>query len=191
MGESQAPVIVKDVTDGQALELALIENIQRQELNPMEEASAYQRLSSDFGLTQEEIASRVGKDRATVANTLRLLKLSKPVQDELSMGRLTLGHARALLALESEKNQAALATRIVREGLSVRQVEQWVKASTGPGPTRGRISRDPHLVEAERKLQRSLGTSVQIIERGARGWVRIHYYSLKDLDRLLARIGRE
>lgn len=185
-------MIVKDVTDGQALELALIENIQRQELNPMEEASAYQRLSSDFGLTQEEIASRVGKDRATVANMLRLLKLSKHVQDDLSKGRLTLGHARALLALESEKNQAALAVRIVREGLSVRQVEQSVKASTCPTtPTRGRLSRDPHLVEAERKLQRWLGTNVQIIERGARGWVRIHYYSLKDLDRLLNRLTSE
>lgn len=191
MGESEAPAIIKDVTDGQALELALVENIQRQELNPIEEALAYQRLSSDFELTQEEIASRVGKDRATVANMLRLLKLSQLVRTELSKGRLTLGHARALLAVESEKHQAALAGRIIQEGLSVRRVEELVRALTAPPASHKKANRDPHLVEAERKLQRALGTQAQIVPRGSRGWVRIHYYSLKDLDRLLERLSSE
>ena len=111
------------MTDREALELSLVENIQREELNPIEEALAYQRLVQEFGLTQEEIAKEVGKDRATVANTLRLLKLSPAVREEVVKGRLTLGHARALLALESEKGQALLAHRAIAEGLSVRKFE--------------------------------------------------------------------
>ncbi len=166
----------------------MIENIQRQELSPIEEAGAYQKLSGEFGLTQEEIARKVGKDRATVSNTLRLLKLSLNIREQVSKGLLSLGHARAILGLESEKAQEMLAKRVVEEGLSVRRTEQLVKA-TGPGQEATvRQTRDPHLVEAERKLQRSLGTHVEIKPRGARGWVRIQYYSLKDLDRLIGRL---
>ena len=117
LGESEAPVIVKELSDRKALELSLIENIQRQELSPIEEALAYQRLSEEFTQTQEQIAASVGKDRATVANTIRLLKLKAPVREEVARGHISLGHARALLSLESERAQIALAQRIVQEGL--------------------------------------------------------------------------
>lgn len=189
LGETEAPVLIKEIPDRKALELSLIENLQREELNPLEEALGYQQLIQEFELTQEEVATAVGKDRATVANTLRLLKLSRPVQEELVSGRLTLGHARALLGLESQKGQALLAQRAAAEGLSVRQVEQTVKslASTGSRP-RFAQARDPHLAAAEQKLQRALATKVEILHKRSRGWIRIAYYSLKDLDRLLARL---
>lgn len=192
LGESEAPVIVKDVPDRQALELSLIENIQRQELNSIEEALAYRRLSEEFGLSQEQISLAVGKERSTVANTLRLLKLAASVQEELRRGTLESGHARALLALESERSQAQLAKKIVAEGLSVRRVEQIVKTLTNPSRTRRiRTASDPHLAEVEQRLQRSLGTNVQIQHGRSRGWIRMCYYSLKDLDRLVARMLRE
>lgn len=189
LGEKETPVIVKEVSDQDVLELALIENLQREELNPMEQAAAYQRLISEFGLTQEQVASAVGKDRATVANTVRLLKLASAVQEEVARGRLTLGHARALLALESHRAQQELAQRAVAGGLSVRQVERAVQ-ETNQRPAQGRSAkhRDPHLAAVEQKLQRSLGTNVQIFYGRTRGWIRIAYYSLKDLDRLIGRL---
>ncbi len=189
MGETEAPVVIRDVGDRGALELALIENLQREELNAMEEAHAYERLGKEFSMTQEQIATAVGKDRATVANTLRLLKLALAVQEEVARGRLTLGHARAILAVEPERAQVGLAQRVVKGGLSVRQVERLVKEMTGASEKgRGRKARDPHLVAAEQKLQRALGTNVQIFHGKSRGWIRVAYYSLKDLDRLIARL---
>ena len=180
---------MKEVSERKAFELSLIENLQREDLNSIEEALAYQRLGSEFNLTQEEIAAGVGKDRATVANTLRLLKLSNPVQEEVARGRLTLGHARALLPLDSQRSQQALALRIVSEGLSVRRVEQLVKTMSSGTPTlRRRQNKEPHLAAAEQRLQRSLGTNVQILHGRSRGWIRIAYYSLKDLDRLMNRL---
>ena len=151
---------------------------------------AYQRLGEEFELTQEQISVRVGKDRATVANTVRLLRLPKVVQDEVGSGRLTLGHARALLALESQRLQEEIAHRVVGQGLSVRQVERVVKEMTqrGERSSKSRSGRDPHLVSAEQKLQRALGTNVQIVHGKTRGWIRVAYYSLKDLDRLLAKL---
>jgi len=189
LGESEAPVIIKEVTDRKALELSLLENIQRQELNPIEEAMAYQCLSSKFELTQEQIASAVGKDRTSVANTVRLLKLSPPVKEELTRGRLSLGHARALLGLEPQAQQQALTQRIIAEGLSVRQVEHLVKQMTSANPrfVKARV-KDPHLAAAEQKLKRALGTNVEIQSGRSRGWIRVAYYSLKDLDRLIARL---
>ncbi len=177
--------MVQDATDRKALELSLMENLQREDLNPVEEAAAYQRLVQEFGLTQEQVAQAAGKDRATVANTLRLLKLAQPVREEIAQGRITLGHARALLGLESERAQLALAQRIVSEGLSVRRVEQLVKQAAGPARAASRTARDPHLAAAEGRLQRALGTQVQILHGRKRGWIRIAYYSLKDLNRLL------
>lgn len=189
LGEKEAPAIIKDVGDRDALGLALIENLQREELNPMEQAAAYQRLMTEFGLTQEQVSTSVGKDRATVANTVRLLKLAPPVQEEVAKGRLTLGHARALLALESHRAQQELAQRTVAAGLSVRQVERIVQ-ETNQKPSQGRSTKqkDPHLAAVEQKLQRSLGTNVQIFHGRTRGWIRIAYYSLKDLDRLIGRL---
>lgn len=189
LGETEAPVLLKDVPDQTALELALIENLQREELNAMEQAAAYQRLIAEFGLTQEQVAAAMGKDRATVANTIRLLKLAQPVQEEVARGRLTLGHARALLALESHRAQVELAQRIAKTGLSVRQVERAVQEmNQRTGSTRPAKGRDPHLVSLEQKLQRALGTNVQIFHGRTRGWIRVAYYSLKDLERLTGRL---
>lgn len=190
LGETEVPVIVREIPDQKALELSLVENIQREELNPIEEALAYQRLVQEFELTQETIALAMGKDRATIANTLRLLKLAPDVREEVVKGRLTLGHARALLALESERDQRVIAQRVVSEGLSVRQVEGLVKSLvSGTFRTRARTVRDPHLVAAESRLKKALGTHVEILHGRSRGWIRIAYYSLKDLDRLLNRFA--
>ena len=192
LGETSAPVLIREISDRKALELSLIENIQREELNPMEEAAAYQRLLQEFSLTQEEIAVAMGKDRATIANTLRLLKLAPEVREEVSQGRLTLGHARALLALESAKAQVTVAQQVITQGLSVRRVEGLIKALlSGEGAVARpkKNNRDPHLVAAEQKLQRALATNVQIAHKGSRGWVRIAYYSLKDLDKLINRLA--
>ena len=131
----------------------------------------------------------MGKDWATISNTLRLLKLAEAVQGELAEGRLTWGHARPLLALESPRAQVTLAQRIISRGLSVRQVERLVRTMTEDGqPRRRSRQRDPHVAAAEEKIQRSLGTNVQILHGRKRGWVRIAYYSLKDLDRLIHRL---
>jgi len=166
-----------------------VENVQREELNAIEQAGAFQKLMAEFGQTQEEVAKAVGKDRSTVANILRLLKLPVEVQQWVAQGALTLGHARALLALESGRSQATVAGRVVKGGLSVRQVERLVREMAGGGEQGRRPkARDPHLVAAEQRMQRSLGTQVKIQLRKGRGWIRIAYFSLKDLDRLLARL---
>jgi ParB family transcriptional regulator, chromosome partitioning protein len=189
LGETEAPVIIREAGDRDALELALIENLQREELNPMEQAAAYQRLVSEFSLTQEQVAGAVGKNRATVANTVRLLKLAPSVQGEVSHGRLSLGHARALLALEGHRSQSDLAQRIVHLGLSVRQTERVIQETNQKSEKKQAVrGKDPHLQAMEQKLQRSLGTNVQIFHGKTRGWIRIAYYSLKDLDRLAGRL---
>jgi len=189
LGEQEAPVIIRDVGDRDALQLALVENIQREELNPIEQARAYLRLQEEFGLTQEQVASAVGKDRATVANIGRLLKLAEKVQEAVAGGRLSLGHARALLALDSQKSQIQLAERAMSAGLSVRQVEDLVRqTSSGQEKSRRPKGRDPHLAAVEQKLERSLGTRVKIFHGKTRGWIRVAYFSLKDLDRLIARL---
>lgn len=185
-GFDEAPALIRDVDDRKSLELALIENLQRENLNPIEQAMAYQRLIQEFGLTQEKAAEVVGKDRTTVANTIRLLKLPASIQHDLADEKLTLGHARTLLGLESEKAQLELAKKIVSGGWSVRQVEQAV--ATRRPASRARQTKDPHLAEVEHKLQKALGTNVQLLHGKSRGWVRIAYYSLKDLDRLIQRL---
>ena len=192
LGESETPVIIKEVDDRKAFELSLIENIQRQELNPIEEALAYQRLMQEFGLTHEQISTAVGKDRSTVANAIRLLKLPSAVREEVIRGTLTLGHARALLALESERSQIQLVRQIVADGLSVRRVEQLVKTLI-PGESRVRIrsraTQAPHLAAAPKRMQRALGTKEEIPHWRSRGWIRVAYYSVKDLNRLLDRLA--
>ena len=189
LGETEAPAIVRDVGDRDALQLALVENIQREELNPIEQAKAYLRLQEEFGLTQEQVASAVGKDRATVANTGRLLKLAEKVQEAVAAGRLSLGHARALLALDSQKSQILFADRVMAGGLSVRQIEQLVReTSSEQEKSRKPKGRDPHLAAVEQKLERSLGTRVKIFHGKTRGWIRVAYFSLKDLDRLITQL---
>jgi len=189
-GLTKVPVIVKDVADEALLELALIENIQREDLNPLEEAKAYLRLVEERGLSQEEIAKRVGKDRSTVANGLRLLRLPDEIRELLIAGMLTQGHARALLALPSESIQKSLARRIARETLSVRQVEEIVQKTSGGKRRAKRLRRlDAQIIDLEGKLEKKLGTQVRIFDHKGKGRIEIRYFSLDQLDHLLDVVG--
>jgi ParB family chromosome partitioning protein len=199
-GLHEVPVIVREVAEEQAFELALVENLQRADLNPIEEAEGYQRLMAEFGYTQETLASRVGKDRSTVANALRLLKLPPPVRDMVIAGRLSMGHARGLLGLESDPAIERLARQTVARELSVRQVETLVrrerqegqKGQRGQGPSSD-VSSPPLPSPAARdlvqRLEQALGTRVRLVQVDAtRGHMEIHYHSLDELDSVLARI---
>jgi ParB family chromosome partitioning protein len=195
-GVHQIPAVVRNVPDERLLELALIENLQREELNPIEEAEAYRILVDDLGLTQHELADRVGKQRATVANALRLLGLPRKVQDLVRTRQISMGHARALLALEDGAAIVVLAQRIVAEGLSVREVEARAKRPGPPsGAKDGRRAKppDPNVAAAEQALQRALSTRVRIVGNGSVGRVEIHYHSGEELDgvyKLLMEAGR-
>ena len=191
IGETQAPVVVREADDKTSLELALVENLQREALNAMEQAHGYQRLQTEFDLTQEEVASSVGKDRVSVANTLRLLRLPQSVQDWVAQGKLSFGQARALLGLTSQRAQVTLAQKTVSQGLSVRRLEQLVQQMTSSSSKKATARRrDPEVVAVEQKLQRTLGTQVQISNKQGKGWVKIAYFSLKDLDRLISKLSR-
>jgi ParB family chromosome partitioning protein len=186
-GLMAVPVVVREASDGDSLELALIENVQRDDLSPLEQAAAYQRLVDEFGHTQEEIARRVGKSRPAVANTLRLLRLPESVRTELARGRLTAGHARALLALDDPQAQLRTAREIVARQMSVREAERSVtprKSAAKPA------TRDPHRQAAERELSLALGTRVRLRPRGRGGTIEIEYYSHEELDGLCDRLRR-
>jgi len=183
LGLASVPVSVRDVDDEHLLELALVENIQREELSALEEAQAFQRLHDEFRLTQEQIARRVGRERSTVANTLRLLRLPREVRELLAEGRLDAGHARALLALERAEDQLALAREAARRGLSVREVEARVARLRVPRPPQ-RAARDANTRAAEERLRSALGTRVRIARRGRGGAVRIEFGSEAELQRL-------
>lgn len=185
-GIHQIPAIVRDVPDERVLELALIENLQREELNAIEEAEAFRILADDLELSHGEIAQRVGKQRTTIANALRLLSLPEAVKDMVRDRLISMGHARALLALEDVKAIELLARRIAAEGLSVREVESQAKRPAGTKPRPGRPSKavDPNVAAAESTLQRSLGTKVRIAGNGTVGRVEIHYHSADELDRV-------
>jgi ParB family transcriptional regulator, chromosome partitioning protein len=195
-GLLKVPVTVRDVPEGQREELlilALIENLQREDLNPIEEALAFKRMADEFDLTQDEIAAAVGKDRSTVANLLRLLKLPQEVKDEVSAGRLAMGHARALLALEQEQDQRNLARDVIARGLSVRETEHLVthalatkqKRERGPGGGRGVAPNlDVHTRDAQDKLRLKLGTKVDIVRRGKGGEIRIGFKNEDELIRV-------
>jgi ParB family chromosome partitioning protein len=186
LGYVKAPVIIRDVKDEEALELSLIENIQRQELNSIEEAHAYERLINEFGLSQDDVSKAVGKDRSTIANVLRLLKLPLVVQDYVSRGTITAGHARALVSIDDKKQQLAIAERVAKSGLSVREVESLVKKQEKALSAKKAVKpTDPYLKAAEDNLQSVLGTKVSIIRRKKRGNIVIDFYSDKDLNRLL------
>jgi len=186
----EVPVVVQDVADRSMLELALIENIQREDLNPIETAHAFERLGRDLGLSQEEIGRRTGKDRTSIANIIRLLRLPKEVQLLLAERRLSMGHARAILGLATADEQIQLAEKAVALGLSVRQVEAQVQEMTGDRekPAQGsrkELAQDPNVRAAAEELERALGTRVRIIELSdQRGRIEIEYYSQADLDRL-------
>lgn len=191
-GLERIPAIIREVSEGEMLEISLLENIQREDLNPVEEAEALRRLMEEFELTQEELARRLGKERSTIANTLRLLKLSLEVKEEVREGAISAGHARALLALPSDKQQKRLVSHIKQRGLSVRETEKLVESLKGKlsvkGERRGRIykkRKEPQLQAIESELCQLFGTQVAIKPRGQGGWVQIAYYSGEDLERLL------
>jgi ParB family chromosome partitioning protein len=191
-GLATVPIVVREVADDRLLELALVENIQRQELSPLEEAQAFHRLQDELRLTQEEVARKVGRDRTTVTNTLRLLRLPREVRDLLHAGALDAGHGRALLALEKAEEQVALAREAARKGLSVREVERRVAQMRAPRPART-PTRDANTRAAEERLRAALGTRVEIARRGRGGQVRIAFNSEAELNRLfetLVRPGR-
>jgi ParB family chromosome partitioning protein len=182
-GLKKVPALVKNIASKDSLEIALIENIQREDLNPIETAEAFQRLISDFRLTQDELSQKVGKDRATIANYLRLLKLPAEIKSLVYDGTLSIGHAKALLAVEGKIYQIEAARKIVRKGLSVRAAEQLSKKISRPH--KRTPGRDPQIASLEEKLIRNLGTKVRIVSRGKRGKVEIEFYSLEELERLL------
>jgi ParB family transcriptional regulator, chromosome partitioning protein len=193
-GLATVPVVVQDIADPRLLELALIENIQREDLNPIELAQAYERLARELGLSQEEIGQRTGKDRTSITNTIRLLKLPKPVQALVAEHRLSMGHARAILGLHTSDDQVQLAEKAAAQGLSVRQVEAMVQELTAdrePRTERGKkaVLQDPNIRAAVEALERALGTRVRIVELSEqRGRVEIEYFSQADLDRIYQQI---
>ncbi len=188
-GLEKIPAWIRDVSPAEALELALIENIQRQDLNPIEEASAYQELMQRLGLTQEDLSKRIGKNRSTIANFLRLLKLPLVIQQDLIDGRLTTGHARVLVSLESSTAQKSMRELIIKKSLSVRQIEALVKRYVAPKRSKGpKESTDTYLQSLAKDLQSSLGTKVAIKRKGKKGRIIIEFYSDEELDRLLNRL---
>src|SRR5580692_4714054 len=195
-GKTTVPAILRQVSDEQAMEITIVENLQRADLNPMEQARAFERLSREFHMTQEQMAQRTGKDRATVANFLRLLKLPPSVQARVESGELTFGHARALLALQDAEQIEKAAQRIVEHSLSVRQTESLVhelidpsqKAKKDPKPP---APVDANVRDAQERLQRALGLKVTIEDRKGRGKVIIEYARLEDFDALMERFAAE
>lgn len=190
-GLKEVPVVVREVSDNEALQLALIENLQREDLNPIEEASAYHHLQEELGWSQEEIAVKVGKSRPAVANSMRLLLLPKEVQQEVAQGRLAAGQARALLSLTSEALILASAREVIAKGLSTRETERLVgRLKSGRRRKRETLVSDPNLRSLIERLQRSLGTKIRFSHRAksGRGKIEIEYYSADDLERIIGLI---
>lgn len=192
-GLHQVPAVVREVAESQAFELALVENLQREDLNPIEEAEGYQRLVAEFGYTQESLSTRVGKDRSTVANALRLLKLPPTVRTMVIDGQLNMGHARALLGLENDQAIERLARQASSRGLSVRQVEALVKREreNGNRPTPPPAGPSPAARDLVHRLEQALATRVKLVESSPKnGHLEIYYGSLDELDTVLAKILR-
>jgi ParB family transcriptional regulator, chromosome partitioning protein len=183
-GLKTVPAVVRTATEQEKLELALIENIQRQELNAIEEGIAFNRLIKEFGLTQQEVATQVGKSRSAVANTIRLLDLPEEIQDGLINGKITAGKARALLSLESQEARLEMYRSMIGEGVSTREVERQVAKRSGKGSPR----RDPNVMAQEQLIEERLGTKVRISQRGEKGTITIEYYSKEELRRLLSEL---
>jgi len=183
VGLSTIPAIVKDISESEMLELALVENIQRTDLNPIDEALAYKRLVDEFNLTHDEIAEKVGKDRSTISNALRLLTLPPKVRGYLAQRKISAGHARALLAITDRREQEQICERIVEEGLSVRNVEKL--CAPKKRRTASILERDVHVEALEDMLQQHLGSRVDIEKRNNRSNIKIHFYSDEDLDRIV------
>ena len=199
-GKATIPAILRQVSDEQAMEITIVENLQRADLNPIEQAKAYERLGRDFGMTQEQMAHRTGKDRATVGNYLRMLKLPESVQSQVASGVLSFSHAKVLLALEHPEEVETAVRQIIALSLSVRQAETFVHNLQFPGLEEGRAAKkaaaeakalDPNVREAQEKLQRALGLKVRIEDNKGRGRVIIEYARLEDFDGLMEQICGE
>jgi ParB family transcriptional regulator, chromosome partitioning protein len=202
-GFDRVPVIVKEATDAESMEMALVENIQREELTPIEEALAYRQLMDELHLTQEEVAARVGKSRPVITNLLRVLNLPDEIKDEVDRGHLSVGHARALLALETPEQQTDMARQIMRHGLSVRETETLVAQHTAqpegpagletppvPSPDDPMIRRNVHIVALEEELTRTFGTKVRLRPKKKGGRIEIEYYSSEELEGIVNRLRR-
>lgn len=192
-GLKEVPVILREADDREALEISLIENLQREDLNPLEEAEGFRDLIEKFEISQEEASRRVGKDRTTITNALRLLKLPTEIKTHLIQNRITAGHARAILSLESGERQKELCNLIIRKGLSVREAESWAKRWSGKPKRRGgsheqREELQSQLQTLQDSLRRHLGTKVKIQPRGKKGKIEIEYYSLEELERVVETI---
>ena len=195
-GKTTVPAILRQVSDEQAMEITIVENLQRADLNAMEQARAFERLSREFHMTQEQMAQRTGKDRATVANFLRLLRLPAAVQTRVESGELTFGHARALLAFEHAEEMEKAAQRVAALSLSVRQTESYVQGQIDPSrkekkEAKGKPPVDPNVRDAQERLQRALGLKVTIEDHNGRGKVIIEYARLEDFDILLDQLADE
>ena len=191
-GLTMVPVLIRQATDQQRLELAIIENVQRSDLSPLEEAEAYRQLAEDFDLSHEEIAGRVGKSRVAVTNTLRLLKLPDAVKNALIESRISEGHARSLLALPTAEAQTVALRTVITQGLNVRQAEELVRKLLGEKPARKpKPAAVPELAELEERLRTSLGTKVTLRSGRKGGTLTIRYYSNEELDALMGRLLRE
>jgi len=194
-GKATVPAVVRQVSNEQAMEITIIENLQREDLNPMEQARAFERLSREFNLTQEQIAARTGKDRASIANFIRLLKLPEDLQDALETGVISFGHGKVLLGLGGFPEQLEKAAReIIAKQLSVRQTEELVARLLNPETAAPNLQKtatpvDPNVREAQRNLERSLGVKVEIQDRKGKGKIVLKYGSLKDFDRILEALG--
>jgi ParB family chromosome partitioning protein len=184
LGSATIPAIVKNVSDVDMLEISLIENIQREELNAMEEAFAFQKFITDFKFTQDKIAQVLGKDKSTISNTMRLLALPKKIQDHISKGELTMGHAKAILYFSSEMDQMRLATLIIKKGLSVREAEA-IASRKSLGERKRETKTDQNILDIAGRLQQKLGTRVKIYHGKKRGKIQIEYYSDDDFNRVL------
>lgn len=194
-GKTTVPAIVRQVADEQVLEMTIVENLQRTDLNPMEQARAYQRLSQEFKLTQEQMAQRTGKERASVANFLRLLRLPEGVQQRVETGELSFGHARALLALDSAESITSAAQKVLALSFSVRQTESYIQGLINPEAKEKKEDKakqqpeDPNVREAQDRLQRHLGLKVRIEDKKGKGKVIIEYSGLEDFDSILSALG--
>jgi ParB family transcriptional regulator, chromosome partitioning protein len=198
-GKTTIPAIVRQVSDEQAMEMTIVENLQRADLNPMEQARAFERLGREFKMTHEQIATRTGKDRASVGNFIRLLKLPNSIQEMVEAGELSFGHGRALLALDSGEKMAAAAARVKALAMSVRQTETYVQGMMNPEAKPGKVelaaaaaeAQDPNVREAQERLQRKLGLRVRIEDKKGKGRVIIEYSGVEDFDAILEALGAE
>ncbi len=188
-GLKEVPVLIRELEGRAALEVSLIENLQREDLNPLEEAEAYQRLIQEFEISQEDLGRRLGKDRTTIANTLRLLRLPPEVKEELLQNRISSGHARAILSLDAKEKQEELCRLVVTRGLSVREAEalakRWAKQPRRRGPQRRGGELEAQLIALGDSLRQYLGTKINVIPKGKGGRIEIAYYSSEDLERIV------